>query len=371
MLRILQIGMSDNLGGIEMFLINFYRKLNKEKFQFDFINMYDNDLCFQNEIISSGGRVYKTSNEKKHPFKFRNELKEIIENNNYDIVHVHKNSLAFIGTLKMLKKCNVKVKIIHSHNTQSSRPNFLINILHNINKRRIKKYCDYFYACSEEAGYWMYPKDIVKSARFTIIHNAIDLNKFKFNPVIRKRIRQELGISDDTKVIGHIGRFTPQKNHKFLIDFYEEVYKKNKNSVLILIGTGPLYEEIKQKVKLLNLEKNVLLLGKKENVHDYYQAFDAFVLPSIYEGLGIVLIEAQASGLPCLTSDRVPSISKITDNIQYISLDSTISEWINQYNAVIGLSHDRNDECQKIIASGFNIDKEIVKLEDCYLRFIK
>ena len=263
------------------------------------------------------------------------------------------------------------MKIIHSHNTQSSRPNFLINILHNINKRRIKKYCDYFYACSEEAGYWMYPKDIVKSARFTIIHNAIDLNKFKFNPVIRKRIRQELGISDDTKVIGHVGRFTPQKNHKFLIDFYEEVYKKNKNSVLILIGTGPLYEEIKQKVKSLNLEKNVLLLGKKVNVHDYYQAFDAFVLPSIYEGLGIVLIEAQASGLPCLTSDRVPSISKITDNIQYISLDSTISEWINQYNAVIGLSHDRNDECQKIIASGFNIDKEIVKLEDCYLRFIK
>ena len=368
MKRILHVGMSDNLGGIEVFLINFYRKLDKTLFQFDFINMYDGDLCFQNEIEDYGGKVFKIPNEKKHPFKFKKELKKIIDENNYEIVHVHKNSLAFIEVLKVLKKSNVKVKIIHSHNTQSSQPSLLINILHNFNKIIVKKYCDYFFACSKEAGSWMFSNNIVNSEKFIVINNAIDITKFKYNINVRNNLRKELNISDDIIVLGHVGRFTTQKNHSFLIDLFKKIHDKNEKTILVLVGQGDLMKVIRDKVESLGLSDFVKFVGQKNNVNDYYQIFDFFVIPSIYEGLGIVLIEAQASGLPCLASTEVPRIAKVTDNVKFIDLNSDLNEWVYNYELLLN-NCNRINSFEEISKNGFNIDYEIKKLESMYTKY--
>ena len=370
MIRILQIGMSDNLGGIEVFLINYYRKLNKNKIQFDFINMYDCDLCFQKEIESYGGKVYRLPNEKKHPFAYSKKLESIIKDNGYQIVHIHKNSLAFNISLKIVKKCNVKVKIIHSHNTKSSNPNFFINLLHEKNKKNISKYCDYFFACSAEAGKWMYNNSIINSSNYYVINNAIDLNSFKYNLEIRNTLRKELNISDEKFVIGHIGRFVKQKNHNFLIDIFNEVHKVNKNAILLLVGQGPLMEKIKEKVENLNLTNSVKFVGQRTDVNRFYQAFDYFLFPSLYEGLGIVVIEAQCSGLQCLCSTEVPLLVKTTNNVNFLNLNDDLLIWRDKILKSFK-KNNRHNICAEITSNGFNIEKEILKLENIYKKSLE
>lgn len=365
MKRILHIGMSDNLGGIEIFLINFYRKINKKKIQFDFINMYDGKLCFEEEIIKMGGKIYKIPNEKKNPLGFEQELKSIIQKNKYEVVHVHKNSLAFISVFKILKKMKVKKIIAHSHNTQSSKPNFIINVLHKLNKPFLSKYANYFCACSKEAGEWMFSKNILESNKFTIVNNAIEIDRFIFNQNVRNEIRKEFSIDDETFLVGHVGRFTPQKNHLFLIDFFYEFTKLKENCKLMLVGQGATMELVKEKVKKLKLEDKVIFVGERIDANRFYQAFDLFVFPSIYEGLGIVLIEAEVSGLPCLVSTEVPKLTKIIDDIDYISLEAPIHKWVDSANNILE-KFERKNIYNLISNKGFNIEMEVKKLEKIY-----
>lgn len=203
------------------------------------------------------------------------------------------------------------------------------------------------------------------SGKVEIINNAIDLDKFKYDENIRKQKREEFGIGEDTKVIGHIGRLVTVKNHLFLIDVFNEVYKKNKNTILILAGEGPLRDTIKDKIKSLNLENNVKLLGIRKDVNELYQAFDVLVLPSLYEGLPVVGIEAQASGLSCILSDAMTRETKILDTSKFISLNETKENWADCIIKLLENSK-REDARKQLRNKKFDIKVEAEKLEEKY-----
>lgn len=231
--RILQIGMHDKIGGIETFLINYYRNIDKNKIQFDFINMFDR-LCFEDEIKKLGGKVYKIHNVKKNPLKYYYDIRKIIRSNKYKIVHINMLSMANILPILAAHKEGVKHIILHSHNTGTPK-GLLRKILDKLNKRIAIQYSTDFFACSKPAGRWLYGNRV----NFEVISNAIDPNKFKFNIKIRNQIRKELGIEKNF-IVGHVGRFCEQKNHKFLINMFSEFTKGSPDSKLMLIGEGEL-----------------------------------------------------------------------------------------------------------------------------------
>lgn len=345
MIKILQMGMTDNLGGIETYLINYYRNIDKNKIQFDFTNIYPNKLCFQDEMESMGAKIYKVSSYYKHPIKYIKEVKRIIKENNYNIVHCNMNSAAMLYPLIAAKFAGARVIIAHSHNASSDK-GFVKMLLHNINKHFIPLFATDYVGCSKLAGSWFFSKRIINSDKFKVINNAIDVDNFKFNKELRIKKRNELGFNDDEIVLGHVGRFNKQKNQMFLVDLLNYIVSKNKKYKLILIGIGPLQENVKSRVKELNLENNVIFLNKRNDVNELMMAMDVFVLPSLYEGLPLVGIEAQTTGVPCLFSDSITNEVILNDNSKMISLKATKEEWNNNIKKISLLRINREKMCE-------------------------
>ena len=360
-IRILQIGMHDKIGGVETFLMNYYRNIDRKKVQFDFINMFDK-LCFEDEIKKLGGNVYKVSNVKKRPIKYYNDIRKIIRENDYKIVHINMLSMANIVPILAAHKEGVKHIILHSHNTGT--PSVLIKkILDRLNKNVAIKNATDFFACSKLAGEWLYGD----RTNFEVISNAIEPEKFKYDEKTRKLIRKKLGVEENF-VIGHVGRFSEQKNHEFLINMFSKFAKTCPNSRLLLIGEGELKNKIENLVKKLEISNQVILLEPKSNIQDYYQAMDVFVLPSKFEGLGIVLVEAQANGLQCICSNVVPDEVKIINTLEKVPLK--IDSWIKAFN-------DRKDRVPEDIVldefkeNKYDISVEAKKLTDKYIKFVE
>ena len=227
----------------------------------------------------------------------------------------------------------------------------------------LKKYATDYFACSEIAGKWLFGKNIVKSSKFKIIHNAVDYEKFKYNEEERNKIRDDLKIANNDIVIGHVGRFTNQKNHEFLIDVFYEMHKINKHYKLLLIGTGILEENIKAKVEKLKLSEYVIFLGFKNDVYRYMNAMDIFAFPSLYEGLGLGLVEAQANGIPCFaTKDTIPSEVKINNNFEFIELD--IEKWKEK---ILKTNVVRIDSKKNIKEANYFIEDVVNQLMEFYL----
>lgn len=320
MIRVLQLGMTNNLGGIETFLMNYYKSMDKNEIQFDFINIYSTPLCFQDEIIKMGGKIYNVPSYYKHPIKYIESVKKIINNNSYQIIHCNMNSAAMIFPLIASKLSKAKIIISHSHNASSDK-GIIKAFMHFINKHFIPLLATNYFACSDKAGKWFYSNKILKSDKYKVIYNAIDIKRFQFNENIRNEKRKDLNISRDTLVIGHVGRFNKQKNHKFLIDVFKEVYDANHNSILLLIGKGPLENEIKKQTTELGLTDNVKFLGQRNDVNVLYNAMDIFALPSLYEGLPLVGVEAQVNGVKCLFADTITKELSISQECEYLKLD--------------------------------------------------
>lgn len=320
MKRVLQIGMYGNLGGIDSFLMNYYRNMRKTNIQFDFINMYP-EFVYRSEIISLGGKVYDVPYVKKHPIRYYCKLIRIIKDNNYQIVHVHMLSAANIIPLIVAKKCKVEQIISHVHcnNIIGSR---LKKLLNSINKKFVISLANTYCACSKSAGDWFYGT----KKKYIVIPNAIDYEKFLFNSKKREKIRKELNINNKF-VIGHVGRINEVKNQMFVLDIFQSMLNYKNNIILLLIGTGELEDKIKYEIKKRNLNDKVVLLSPMKNVYDYYQAMDSFIFPSKYEGFGMALVEAQISGLPCYASDKVPVETKILNSTVYMSLDNPPIKW--------------------------------------------
>lgn len=354
-------------GGVESVVMNYYRNIDRSKIQFDFICDNDSTNIPYEEIEQLGGKVILIPPYQK-VFKYQKELRKVLKEGNYKIVHSHINTLS-VFPLYAAKKVGIPVRIAHSHST-TNKKEWKKNILKQVLRPFSKVFATHYFACTEHAGRWLFGNKEYDNGNVYLLNNAIDLNKFKYNEKKRKEKRKELSISDDTLVIGHIGRFMKQKNHEFLIEIFNEIHKKNKNSVLLLAGQGPLVDEMKQKVEELKMLNSVVFLGQRDDAAELYQAFDVFMLPSLYEGLGIVLIEAQCAGVPSFASTEVPEIAKVSNILDFIDLNTSKEMWADIILQSIKDYERKNylKDCQKC---GYDIKIEVKKLENEYKEFIK
>lgn len=350
-------------GGVESVVMNYYRHIDRAKVQFDFICDNDSTNIPYAEIEKLGGKVILIPPYQKI-FKYHHELKKVLKEGNYRIVHSHINTLS-VFSLCAAKSAGVPVRIAHSHSTtnkKEKRKNLVKQLLRPFSKLFATNYM----CCSELAGRWLFGNREYDKGNVYLLNNAIDLEKFKYDEKTRKEKRKELNISDDTIVIGHIGRFVEQKNHIFLIDIFNEINKKEKNSILLLAGQGPLVDEIKKKVNSLGLDAVVKFLGQRTDIAELYQAFDMFLLPSLYEGLPVVGVEAQASGNLCYLSTDMTKETKVLASTVFMSLLNTAEEWSEEILKSLKnyIKHDTKEEVSKY---GFNIIFEAPKLANYYI----
>ena len=351
-------------GGVESVVMNYYKYIDREKIQFDFICDEDSTNIPYDEIEKLGGKVILIPPYQRI-VKYHKTLKNVLKDGNYKIVHSHINTLS-VFSLFAAKCAGIPVRIAHSHSTTNKKEKKK-NILKQILRPFSKLFATDYMCCSEYAGRWLFGDKEYDKGNVYLLNNAIDLDKFKYNEKVRIKKRKELNIADDTLVIGHVGRFVEQKNHRFLIDIFNEVHKQNSKSVLLLAGQGPLMNEMMKKVKRLGLGDSVKFLGQRHDIEQLYQAFDVFCLPSLYEGLGMVLIEAQCSGLYCVTSNEVPNIVNVADIVKFCDLRN-IKEW--KENILIR-QNTRKDFSKKLTECGYNIKKENKKLVLKYIEMEK
>ena len=346
--------------GVMSVLMNYYRHINRDSIQFDFlyfnVSKYNYET-YENEIKELGGDVFLIENFTKIR-NFNRKLELLLRQRQYKTVHIH-DPFVVRFVYRTLRKCGVINIIVHSHATKWSdkRINAIRNRVLCIN---LKQKVDYCFACSYAAGSFLYGK-----SPFYVMNNAIDLDRYSFSKKTRERIREELSIKD-ALVFGHVGNICTQKNHTFLIDIFFEIISICKNAKLILIGDGVLRSEIENKINTLGIDDNVMLLGKKSNVEDYYQAMDCMILPSLYEGLPMVGVEAQCSGLPILFSDTITS-EVGTDYSAYLSLQDTADTWAKKALELCKQQFDRSIGKQTMVDKGFDIGIEAEKIQIKYL----
>lgn len=304
-------------GGVEQVVMNYYRHIDRSRVQFDFLVDADSTLVPREEIESLGGRVFEIP-PYQHVLEYQRELVTLFRKQGWQIVHSHINALS-VFPLRAAKKAGVPVRIAHSHST-AGKGEHVKNVLKAILRTQSNRYPTHRMACSRYAGEWLFGKE----ADFEVIYNAIDLSRFTFDAEVRAEVRSELGVSDGQLAIGHVGRFMPQKNHRFLIEVFTEVAHRRDDSVLLLVGTGEDESKTKSKVDEFGIADRVMFLGQRNDVNRLYQAFDVFVLPSLYEGLGIVAIEAQCAGLPCFLSDQITREVDVTDTVRFLPICESI-----------------------------------------------
>lgn len=366
-IRVLQVYAQMNRGGAETMIMNLYRNIDRSKIQFDFI-VHTEDKCdYDEEIRCLGGTIHRIPRYTgRNHFQYNKAWFDFFRfHPEYKIIHGHVRSTASIY-LKIAKKQGLTT-IAHSHSTSSGSG--LSALTKNILQYPIRYTAEYLIACSKYAGEWLYGKGACKSDRFFIFKNAIETKKFLFNKETRIKKAEELNIKNKF-VVGHIGRFNTPKNHSFLIDIFKSVHEKNKNSLLLLVGDGDLRTEIEKKVNSLGLNNSVVFTGVRSDISDLLQVMDVLVFPSLYEGLPVTLIEAQASGLPCIISDNISEEVKITELVRFISINKSASIWANE---VVKYSNkpERRNTYQDIVKEGYDIEMVVREYQQFYITCCK
>ena len=362
MMRVLHVLGGLDRGGAETMVMNLYRAIDRTQIQFDFIVHNEKKQAYTDEILSLGGKIFHfpTFNGLNY-FKMKNLWKIFFHDHpEYKILHSHIRSYASLY-LPIAKKAGLKT-IIHSHST--SNGNGLSSVVKRIMQYPLRWQADYFFGCSKEAGTWLFGSKVVNSPKFHILQNAIDTELYKFNPEIRKEYRKKLGLGDQKTFI-HVGRFLPAKNHPFLLNVFAEIHKVDSNTVLLLAGDGELRAEIEKQITFLNLQNDVILLGSRSDVPKLLQVADCFLFPSVWEGFGMVAIEAQAACLPCICSEAIPRSVKVTEQCVFLPTDSAL-KWAEQ--ALLWAK--RNDSSmisiQSVVEHGFDIKESSERLVAFY-----
>ena len=360
-IRVLQvIGIMDQ-GGAEAMIMNLYRYIDRSRVEFDFVENENDGAYFDEEIESLGGKIYHCPRfTGKNLLAYKKWWKKFFDTHKeYLAVHGHIGSTAAFY-LKEAKKHGLTT-IAHSHNTSvKNRKQFFYDVL----SFPTRSIADHLFMCSKQAGTDRYGAEAVQQ-KGHLFPNAVDTELFRYDEKTRKNKRKELGISDNSFLVGHIGRFAEQKNHLFLLDIFKEIVSLHPDSVLLLVGDGELRQQIEAKIKTLNLEGKVVLLGLRSDVNELLMAMDVLVFPSKYEGLPVTLVEAQCSGLPCVISDKVPSDSiLIKELIQVCSLADSSSEWAEI--ALLKKDIGRSSCAEKIREAGFDVESNAKWLEDFY-----
>ncbi len=355
-IRVLQIVTTMNRGGLETMLMNYYRHINREKVQFDFLVHRQEEGDYEKEIISLGGKIYRVPALNPFSYAYYKALDSFFSKHKYDIVHCHLDCMSAVP-LSIAKKHSINHRFAHAHNkSQDKDLKYPIKLLY---KSFIPFFANELFACGKEAGEWMF-----NGKEFTVINNAIDAPRFIFIESMRHKKREELNLNESFTVC-HVGRFNPQKNHSFIIDVFNQLLKIEPEAQLLLVGIGDGLSAIKNKVSDLNICKSVQFLGLRSDIPELLMAADAYLFPSLYEGVSLATIEAQASGLPCFFSDRIPEECKVTDDVVFISLEKSPSYWAEQiYNSRV---HQRLNNYEHIKNAGYDICDKAKYLENFYL----
>lgn len=364
-LQILHVVGVMNRGGTEAMIMNLYRCIDRSKIQFDFVVHTDKEGLYDKEILGLGGRIYHCPRYViTNHFQYVQWWKQFLSDHgsDYRIVHGHIGSTAAIY-LSIAGK-NGAFTIAHSHNTKGKlSPR---EIVYRILSYRTRFTADFFFACSPEAGRDRFGRKITEGDRFRVVRNAIDASEFRYDEAVRYTVRDELGIGKEELVIGHVGRFEEQKNHRFLIDCFSRITESRRDARLLLVGDGSLRKEIENRAEAAGLRDKVIFAGIREDVNRFLMAMDVFVFPSLYEGLGVVLIEAQASGLPCVISDTIPDEAVITDElVQKLSLKDGLQNW--EKKILLAASLQRNDCTEQIVNKGYDAGSAAKWLEAFYV----
>ena len=363
--RVLQVLGTTNLGGAESRVMDLYRHMDRQRLQFDFAIHGDKPGFFDKEIEELGGTIYRLPRFKVYNLlAYRKAWKQFFkEHPGYAAVHGHMTSTAAIY-LPIAKKSGTARTIAHARSagTDAGLKGTLTRFL----RRNLWKKTDYCFACSGLAGLAVYGPKAQEKGLVRVIPNAITLEKYVYSPAVRERMRDQLKVTDKL-VIGHVGRFHAAKNHGFLLDVFAQIRQFRQDAVLILLGEGPGMEAAKQKAAQLGIGSDVYFLGKKENVADYYQAMDALVFPSLYEGMPGTVLEAQAAGLLCLISDTITPEAGVTGLVEYKSLNESAKDWaekiLEQIKEQNGSRKSRLDALKK---AGFDVSDQAVKMMDFY-----
>ena len=360
--KVLMVLNNPGRSGAQTYAVNVLRSINRNKFQVDFLFSVDKENSYKEEIMSLGSNIYFIPQFKVfNYFKYCTEWHHFLENNNYDIVHGHVSSSASIY-LKIAKQHGCKT-IAHSHST-GYRGNFYERLVKRFFTIGAKWYADYWFACSDKAAERLFGRQFKNNSRFFLMPNSIDVSRFLFNNIIRENIRKEIGIEKDIFVCGHVGSFSSPKNHKFLLNVFKIVLENNKKSKLVLVGDGYLRKEIEEYAMDLGVFDSIIFTGNVGNANEYMMAMDCMIFPSVFEGFGFAILEAQATGLYTLMSDTIPDDVVLTDIVKVLSLSEDALEWKKAIGMVpLG---DRTKYNDLIKESNYNMEKKVVELSDLY-----
>lgn len=358
MIRILQCVNIMDRAGLETMLMNYYRNIDRNQIQFDFLTHRPTAGEYDEEIRQLGGHIYHAPRlyPQNYPAYFKWMRNFFAEHPEYKIVHSHIDAMSYLPLLAA-KKANIPVRIAHSHNTAIDKD--FKYLLKQFFRSRINAVTTHRLACGQRAGEFLF-----HGAEFAVLPNAVDASNLYFNGDIRKKKRDELGIGD-CFLVGHVGRFSQQKNHRFLIDIFKKILAQRESAVLLLIGSGENENEIRDYVSSLGLTEKVLFLGSRSDVAQLYQAMDVFILPSLFEGIPLVGIEAQFADLPCFFSDTVPKEVMFSDKVQFLSLSQSAQQWAEN---IVAVDQTRNSYRDCISNSPYDIKKAYKKLMDLYFR---
>ena len=366
--RVLHILHSMNRGGAENAMMNYYRHVDRNKVQFDFLLTEPKKCHFEDEIFSLGGKVYRVPLlQMSNPFPYLKAISSFFDQHpEYKIVHSHTSSKS-VFPLWIAKKKGIPVRISHSHNTKSE--NGLRGWIRNGLKWFLKRVATHFCACGNEAAIWLYGEKDFHSGKVTIVPNVIECSWFDYNEQTRDKIRTQLHLGDDTIVLGCVARFSPQKNLLFLIDIFHDIHEKNKDTVLLLLGDGDLREQVIERIHHHHLEDSVMLTGVVPYVSDYEQAMDIYLMPSFFEGLPLSLIEAQISGLKCFVSTGVPQEADKTGLVSFIPLEKGSQYWASQILEQI--PYTRRSYLHELQEAGYDAEVSAEKLQNYYLQTLQ
>ena len=363
-IRVLQVFGTMNRGGAETMIMNLYRNINRDKVQFDFVVHHRNKGDFDNEIYDLGGRIFYISSYKfTNHFLYIKEWENLLKDHEeWNIIHGHMYSTASIY-LKVAKKLG-RYTISHSHSTSNGKG--ALAFLKDIIQIPLKNIPDTMMACSNEAGKWLYGSDVINKENYIMFPNAIDLSLFSFNKKERAMIRKELNFENKI-IIGHVGRYEYPKNFPFLLEIINKLKEVNKNFLLLQIGNGKNNKDLQTMIKDKNLEDNIKFLGVRNDVADLMQAMDLFIFPSIYEGLPVVLIEAQASGLQCIVSSNITKEVDITKSVSYLPVDKGVNIWVDSIlNS--DFKYNRNANKDVLERAGYDIKNSAHWIENFYIQ---
>ena len=355
-------------GGTEAVMMNYYRRIDRDRFSVNFLFHGSQEQCsgnpFCEQVLSTGGRIFFVTPRGEDFMRNRREVAQIFAENRYDIVHCHMDSAASF-VLKLAKKAGVPVRAAHSHSTgdhfimkSTELANTVYRVILAHARRQTAREANLRFACSDAAGKWLYG-----SRPFTVINNGVDCEHFAFSEEKRRRIRDELGLSDKL-VIGHVGRLSRVKNQNKLLDVFAAVHKERPDSALVMVGSGEDHDPISERVKSEFPDRSVILTGARSDSDCLLSAFDVFVMPSLYEGLSVAAVEAQAAGLPCVLSDTVTKQVKLTENVCFLPLDASGETWSREVLRMSAL--ERKYTREDIRAAGFDSEQVVRELEKAY-----